>query len=88
MKTETRSQIIKIIEKKGRARPEELRKSLDISAQAVHYHLRGLVKKGIIEAKESVPFTYYTLAGIPDFEAAAPFDCQCTLSDEKHRIGL
>lgn len=70
MKTDTRSHIVKMIETKGKVRPVEIKETLHITAQAVHYHLRGLVEQGIIEAKGSVPFTEYTLAGMPDFENA------------------
>jgi hypothetical protein len=36
MKTQTRAQILKIIEKSGKIWPFELQKSLSISAQAIH----------------------------------------------------
>ncbi len=71
MKTETRAQILKMIEKSGKIRPFELRKSLNISAQAIHRHLRSLTEQGIIEIKGSAPFTQYALAGVPDLEAVS-----------------
>ncbi len=71
MKTETRSQILKIIEKNGKVRPSELRETLNISAQAIHRHLRSLVEQGIVEARGSAPFTQYALAGVPDLEAVS-----------------
>ncbi|MCB4756769.1 MAG: winged helix-turn-helix domain-containing protein [Elusimicrobia bacterium] len=71
MKTQTRSQILKIIEKNGKVRPSELRESLNISAQAIHRHLRSLTEQGIVEAKGSAPFTQYALAGVLDFEAVS-----------------
>jgi len=71
MKTQTRSQILKLIEKNGKVRPSELRKALKISSQAIHRHLRSLTENGIIEAKGSAPFTEYALAGVPDLEAVS-----------------
>jgi hypothetical protein len=71
MKTDTRAKILRRIGKKGKIRPFELRKSLHLSPQIIHRHLRTLVKQGTIEAKGSAPFTQYALAGVPDFEAAA-----------------
>src|SRR5258706_9152329 len=71
MKTQTRSQILKIIEKKGKVRPSELRGFLNMSAQIIHRHLRNLVKQGMVEARGSTPFTQYALAGVPDFEAVS-----------------
>lgn len=68
MKTQTRAQILKIIEEKGKIRPNELRELLNISAQAIHRHLRSLSEDGVIEALGSAPFTQYALAGTPDFE--------------------
>ncbi|OGR91342.1 MAG: hypothetical protein A2992_05030 [Elusimicrobia bacterium RIFCSPLOWO2_01_FULL_59_12] len=71
MKTQTRSQILKIIEKSGKIRPLELRKTLNISSQAVHRHLRSLIQQGIIEIKGSAPLVHYTLAGVPDLGAVS-----------------
>jgi len=71
MKTQTRAQIIKIIEEKGKVRPIELREALNISAQALHRHLRSLSEQGVVEAKGSAPFTQYALAGIPELGAVS-----------------
>jgi hypothetical protein len=71
MKTNTRAQILEIIEKSGKIRPFDLRKSLNISAQAIHRHLKDLTEQGIIEAKGSAPLVHYALAGVPDFGAAS-----------------
>lgn len=40
-----------------------------MTPQTIHYHLRNLIKSGLVEAKGSVPFTQYRLAGVPDLEA-------------------
>lgn len=66
MKTQTRAQIFKMIEKSGKIRPFELQKSLNISAQAIHRHLRTLTGQGLIEVKRSGSLTHYSLAGVPD----------------------
>ncbi len=71
MKTETRAQILKIIQEKGKVRPIELRKSLNISAQMIHRHLRNLTERGIVEIKGAGRFTQYALAGVPDWEAVS-----------------
>jgi hypothetical protein len=71
MKTGTRANILKAIEKAGKIRPSELRQTLNVSAQAIHRHLRSLVQQELIEAKGSMPFTQYALAGIPDLEAVS-----------------
>jgi hypothetical protein len=68
MKTQTRVQILKIIGKNGKIRPFELQKFLNISAQAIHRHLRTLTGQGLIEVKRSGSFTHYSLAGVPDLE--------------------
>jgi hypothetical protein len=70
MKTQTRAQIIEIIEKKGKARPIELRGLLDLSAQAIHRHLKALIQEGVLETRGTPPVTQYSLAGMPDFESA------------------
>jgi DNA-binding transcriptional ArsR family regulator len=70
MKTETRSHIVKIIEEKGRVRPSELHAALGLSPQAIHRHLKALCEQGIIEPRGSPPSTRYSIAGVPDFEAA------------------
>ncbi len=70
MKTETRNQIIKIINKKGPMRPFDLTHLLKISPQALHRHLRNLVSEGVIEPKGSPPSTRYGIAGLPDFKPA------------------
>src|ERR1043165_9822808 len=71
MKTSTRTELLKIIEKNGKIRPVELRKILNISAQALHRHLRALTQQGLIEVKGSVSFPEYACAGVPDFQAAS-----------------
>jgi hypothetical protein len=70
MKTQTRTQIIKIIEERGKTRPVDLCRLLGISAQALHRHLRALIEQRVLEVRGSAPFTQYALAGVPDFEAA------------------
>jgi hypothetical protein len=71
MRTDTRAKILKLIDQRRRIRPFDLRHLLHISAQALHRHLKALVREGVIEAKGSAPFTEYALAGTPDFEEAS-----------------
>src|SRR5262249_38743779 len=71
MKTQTRANILKLIEKKGQIRPHSLRTLLHISAQALHRHLRSLVEQGMLEVRGVPPFTEYAIAGSPDFSKAA-----------------
>src|SRR5687768_6925093 len=71
MRTETRAQIIKLVEENGKIRPIELRKALQLSAVAIHRQLRALIDQGILEVKGSTPFTQYVLAGVPDLEAVS-----------------
>jgi len=70
MLTETKVQIVENIRKKGRMRPVDLVRSLNITSQAIHRHLKSLVDDGIIEPREGPPKTYYVLAGVPDFDRA------------------
>lgn len=70
MKKSTKSHIIKIIRQTGSTRPVELAKSLKISLQAIHRHLRILVSDGIIEPKGRPPSTRYMMAGTADFSRA------------------
>jgi biotin operon repressor len=71
MKTDTRARILAIITKNGKVRPIELRQSLNISAQALHRHLKHLADQGLLEINGSAPFTQYSLAGVPDLEAVS-----------------
>jgi hypothetical protein len=70
MKTSTRFQIVEIIRQNGLTRPNELAKSLKISLQAIHKHLRALVSDGVIEPKGRPPSTRYMMAGTADFGRA------------------
>jgi hypothetical protein len=66
MKTQTRSEILKLIDKNGPIRPFELCAILKLSNQAIHRHLKSLVEQGIVELKGTPPFTQYLMAGIPN----------------------
>jgi len=81
MKTDTRSCIVKIIEKNGKARPFDLVKALGISAQAIHRHLKSLVSEGVLEIQGAAPYTQYTMAGIPDLERASQWMNARTLTE-------
>lgn len=70
MKTETRRQLIEIIENNGPSRPFDLARLLKISPQAVHRHLKFLVSAGILEARGTAPATRYMIADTPDFKPA------------------
>ena len=61
MRTETKSQIIKMIGKNGGCRPVDLAKKLVISSQALHRHLAQLVKNGLIKKVGVAPTTCYQL---------------------------
>jgi hypothetical protein len=69
MKTNTRYNLLKLIEKHVMARPVDLARSLKITPQALHRHLKRLVVEGTLGVVGAPPFTQYRLAG-PDFEAA------------------
>ncbi|MHB2026298.1 MAG: winged helix-turn-helix domain-containing protein [Elusimicrobiota bacterium] len=70
MKTKTRDWIINIIRENGGARPIELVKSLSISPQAIHRHLKSLVASGFIEPRGRGPMTRYFIAGTPQLNRA------------------
>lgn len=70
MKTRTKSQILKIIDKKVRVRPVELVRTLQISPQAIHRQLKSMVQEGVLACQGRPPLTYYVLANVPDFSAA------------------
>ncbi|MBI2519529.1 MAG: winged helix-turn-helix transcriptional regulator [Bdellovibrio sp.] len=80
MKTNTRSKILKILEKNGKTKPSDLKNSLKISLQAIHRHLKSLTQAGLIESRGSPPFTQYVLAGIPDFKELSKWLSAKTLS--------
>lgn len=61
MRTNTRSKTIQYIKEKGRGRPYELQKYLQISRVAVHKQLSKLLLQGVIEKHGSAPHVYYTL---------------------------
>lgn len=61
MKTETASKIIDFIKEKGKARPYDLVRFLDISQVALHKQLRGLVEKGLLVKQGTAPRVYYLL---------------------------
>jgi len=68
MKTQTRGDIIRLIEKHGKIRPHDLRLALKLSGPAIHKQLRNLTKQGLIEVKGKPPLTFYALAGVPNLE--------------------
>jgi DNA-binding transcriptional ArsR family regulator len=84
MKTQTRSQIVKMIDENGMMRPIELARALKLSPQAIHRHLRRLAEAGVLEARGAPPFTQYALAGVPNFEAA--FDWMKARSITDHSV--
>ncbi|MBT4762762.1 MAG: winged helix-turn-helix transcriptional regulator [Bdellovibrionaceae bacterium] len=59
MKTETESQLLDIIYKTGPLRPVDIAKSLDISLQMVHRHLKKLLQQNKIKRLGSPPKVYY-----------------------------
>jgi hypothetical protein len=65
MRTETRLKILKIIGKKGDARPNDLVKELGITPQAVHRHLRSLVETGVLVSRDKGPRVRYFIANMP-----------------------
>ena len=71
MRTDTREKLLKLIRDDEKARPYDLRKALGISGQALHRHLKDLVRKGVLETEGSAPRIFYKLSGWPDFDAAA-----------------
>lgn len=70
MKTQTKFQIVKLIEKSGPSRPADLSAKLGISPQALHRHLKKLSEQGILEPLGTPPFTRYSIAGVPNFDSA------------------
>ena len=68
MKTDTRSKILQIIGRGGGTRPIDLVRSLGISAQAVHRHLKALVSIGSIESRGRGPLTRYFIAGAVEID--------------------
>jgi len=80
MKTQTKSQIVKIITKKGRIRPSDLAKLLKITPQALHRHLKSLVAEKIIQSNESPPKTVYEITGSPDLEKIKDWFCSSKIT--------
>ncbi len=70
MKTQTKKQLIEMIEKKGALRPKELSDCLKISPQALHRHLNQLVDEGKLIRISSPPYTKYNVILRPDFSEA------------------
>jgi len=70
MITATKTKLVEIIKKDGKASPNKLVAELKISPQAIHRHLKALVHSGVIESRGGPPKTYYVLADKPDFKQA------------------
>lgn len=84
MKTETRSNIVRLI-REGGLRPIELVKKLKISPQAIHRHLKSLALGGFLEIRGRGPKTRYFIAGEPDFERARRWHAARGLPTENPR---
>jgi phosphoribosylpyrophosphate synthetase len=61
MKSNTKNQVIEIINKNGRMRPSELSQALNISPQMLHRHLKTLIAEGTIQKLGVPPLTFYEL---------------------------
>ncbi len=59
MKTDTRDKILKIIEENGSDSPGRLARTLGISTQAIHRHLKKLVQSGEISRHGTPPSVFY-----------------------------
>ena len=86
MKTQTKSQIVKIITKKGRIRPSDLAKLLKITPQALHRHLKSLVTEKIIQSHGSSPKTVYEIIGRPDLEKIKDWFCSSKITQNPSDI--
>ena len=86
MKTNTKSQIIKIIEKSKKVRPVDLVRTLKISPQAIHRQLKTLVQEGVLAAQGTPPSTCYVLANIPDFSDAFAWIQAKKLTKTRHEF--
>ena len=62
MKTKTAETIIVIITRKGRVRPDELKKTLKLTAAAIHRQLNKLVSQGRLAKQGTPPRVFYVLA--------------------------
>lgn len=61
----TKSKIIEIIKKNGKARPHDLIQQLEITSAAVHRHLKRLIEQGILKKLGKPPHVYYQLIQRP-----------------------
>lgn len=70
MRTKTKNEIVNIIRKKKSIAPKELVRTLKLSPQIIHRHLKELIARGSIEKIGNSPYTKYAIAGTPDFTNA------------------
>ncbi|MBI3298764.1 MAG: winged helix-turn-helix transcriptional regulator [Elusimicrobia bacterium] len=68
MKTSTRARILEIIRSQSGTRPADLVKTLALTPQAVHRHLRTLLAEGRLERRGGGPKVRYFIAGKPQLE--------------------
>ena len=68
MKTETRAQILEIIESESGTRPADLIQALALTPQAIHRHLKSLLAEGRLERQGAGPTVRYFIAGKPQLQ--------------------
>lgn len=61
MRSQSQARIIEFIKKKGVGRPSELARTLRITPQALHRHLRGLCSQGVLIREGEPPKTCYRI---------------------------
>lgn len=65
MKSQTKKQIIDIINKNKKARVRDISKDLKLSSQIVHRHLKDLIRQGVVTKEGSAPKTEYQCLSKP-----------------------
>lgn len=63
---ETKDRIIEFLKANKKTSVEELRKELNISRQAIHRHLNGLLEAGKIDKAGTPPTVFYILSAQED----------------------
>lgn len=61
MKNDTHTNIIKFIEENKQVKPSDIARAFNLSTQSVHWHLRKLKSRGLLQVIGSPPKTHYAI---------------------------
>jgi len=82
MRNDTKDRLLGFIDKYGPVRPSEMAKEFKLSTQVIHWHLRDLKKKGLVEQIGSPPHTHYNSVRNPQTTVTIPPNAEPIISSQ------